>query len=54
MVGLLDEKENSDGSFSFKVEVTITNQYGAEYDAVAEGTVSGTNANPKVTNFRVN
>lgn len=54
VVGLLDEKENSDGSFSFKVEVTITNQYGAEYDAVAEGTVSGTNANPKVTNFRVN
>lgn len=53
IVGILDEKENSDGSFYFKVEVTITNAYGADYDAVAEATVSGSNANPKVTNFIV-
>ena len=52
-VGLLDEKENTDGSYYFKVEVTITNQYGAEYDAIAEGIVNGTNNNTRVTNFNV-
>ena len=53
MVGLLDEKENSDGTYTFKVEVTITNGFGAKYDAVASGVVGGSNANPNVLSFNV-
>ncbi len=53
LVGLLDEKENSDGTYTFKVEVTITNGFGAKYDAVASGVVGGSNANPNVLSFNV-
>ncbi len=53
ITGIKEERENTDGSFYIKVEVTITNEYGADYDTVAEGMVSGSNANPKVTNFSV-
>ncbi len=52
-VGLLDEKENSDGTYTFKVEVTITNDFGAEYDVVASGVVGGSNANPNVLSFNI-
>lgn len=46
------EKRN-DGSYFLKVGVTITNMYGAEYKTVAEGVVSGSDANAKVVQFYV-
>lgn len=52
-VGLIAEEQRSDGSWYFKVEVTITNAFGADYKTVAEGIVSGTDANPKVKQFYV-
>jgi hypothetical protein len=39
-VGLLDAYQTYDGFWHFKVEVTITNQYGASREATAEGVVS--------------
>ena len=53
IVGLIDAKDRDDGSVYYKVEVTITNQYGAKYDAIAEGVVSGSDTNPKVSQFKV-
>ncbi len=53
IMDLYREDEREDGSFYFQVGVTITNQYNAKYDAIAEGIVSGTNSSPKVTNFRI-
>lgn len=53
IVDLLSSEHRDDGSWYFKVGVTITNMYGAEYDTVAEGIVSGSDANPKVTQFYV-
>lgn len=50
---LIDAQDRDDGSIYYKVGVTITNQYNASYDAVAEGVVSGTDDNPKISNFRV-
>ena len=47
------EEKRTDGSYFLKVGVTITNMYGAEYKTVAEGIVSGTDANAKVTQFYV-
>lgn len=50
---LIEAEDRDDGSIYYKVGVTITNQYNASYDAVAEGIVSGTDNNPKITNFKV-
>jgi hypothetical protein len=50
---LLNAEQNSDGSWFFKVGVTITNQNGKEQDAVAEGVISGTDKEPKVDQFYV-
>lgn len=43
----------ADGSWTIKVGVTITNEYGIERKAVAEGTVGGTANKPVVTYFNV-
>lgn len=53
-LGLIAEEQRSDGSWYFKVDVKITNQYGAKRDAVAEGVVSGTTATPIVGDFHAN
>ncbi|MDD3269679.1 MAG: hypothetical protein PHX14_10185 [Syntrophomonadaceae bacterium] len=48
-----EEQSHVDGSWFFKVGVTITNQYGTKRDAIAEGTISGTTGNPTVKEFNV-
>lgn len=48
---LRSESQASDGSWWFKVGVTITNQYGTKRDTVAEGIISGNTANPIVKEF---
>ncbi|OPX92167.1 MAG: hypothetical protein A4E52_00108 [Pelotomaculum sp. PtaB.Bin013] len=53
IVGLINEEQSYDGSWFFKVDVTIKNQYGTERKAIAEGKVSGTDKNPKVDQFYV-
>ena len=53
-VGLIHEEQLDDGSWYFKVEVTIENAYGNKIDTVAEGIVSGTDASPVITQFHVN
>ena len=52
-VGLINEERRPDGSIFIKVEVTIKNMYGQEYETIAEGIVSGTDDSPKVTQFYV-
>jgi hypothetical protein len=53
IVGLINEEQFSDGSWFFKVGVTITNQYGVERKAIAEGSVKGTTENCVVDSFYV-
>lgn len=53
ILDLRNAEQYTDGSWYFKVGVTITNTYGAEYDTVAEGTVNGTDIYPVVTQFYV-
>lgn len=53
LIGLINEEQRPDGSWFIKVEVTIKNAFGTEYDTIAEGIVSGSDANPKVTQFYV-
>lgn len=50
---LRNEEQTSEGSWIFKVGVTITNQYGTKLDAIAEGTISGSTANAIVEDFYV-
>lgn len=50
-LGLINEEQRSDGSWFFKVDAKITNQYGATKSSVAEGVVSGATANPTVKDF---
>ncbi|MDO8950928.1 MAG: hypothetical protein Q8S43_04735 [Actinomycetota bacterium] len=50
-LGLINEEQRSDGSWFFKVDAKITNQYGTARSAVAEGVVSGTTASPTVRDF---
>lgn len=50
---LKNAEQNDDGSWFLKVGVTIENEYGNKLDTVAEGTVSGTDQNPKVEQFYV-
>ncbi len=49
-----EAQSHVDGSWFFKVGVTITNQYGTERNAIAEGTVGGTTGNPIIKDFYVN
>ena len=52
-VGLITHEQSEDGTWFFKVEVTIENAYGNKYKTIAEGKVSGTNNNPVVKDFYV-
>ncbi len=53
VVNLINAEQATNGTWFFKVGVTIKNQYGTEYDTIAEGVVGGTDASPKVTQFHV-
>ena len=53
VMGLINEEQIDSRTIFIKVEVTITNAYGQEYDTVAEGTVSGTDDFAAVTGFYV-
>lgn len=53
IVDNIASEQRADGSWYFKVGVTIENAYGNKRKTVAEGVVSGTNANPKVSQFYV-
>lgn len=53
VMGLINEEQIDSRTIFIKVEVTITNAYGQEYDTVAEGTVSGTDDFATVTGFYV-
>ena len=53
IVDLIDEEQSSDGSWYFKVGVTIKNQYGTEAEAIATGTVSGTDNDCSVASFDI-
>lgn len=44
-------QDKATGEWTFKVNATIKNAYGAKYDTIVEGRVAGTNDNPKVTYF---
>lgn len=48
---LRNEEQTPEGSWMFKVGVTITNQYGTKRDTIAEGIISGKTGNPKVEQF---
>jgi len=50
---LIDEEQSSDGSWYFKVGVTIKNEYGTKVDAVATGIVGGTTYDCSVVSFDV-
>lgn len=50
-LGLIHEEQRSDGSWFFKVDAKVTNQYGATRSSVAEGVVYGTTASPTVKDF---
>ncbi|RWZ54532.1 hypothetical protein EQV77_14785 [Halobacillus fulvus] len=54
ILDLRNEEQTSNGSWRFKVGVTITNQYGEKMEAVAEGLISGTTDNPTIEEFYVN
>lgn len=53
ILDLRNEEQTSEGSWIFKVGVTITNQYGTDKDTVVEGTISGSTANAIVEDFYV-
>ena len=50
---LINEEQYDDGSWYFKVGVTIKNAYGEKYDTVAEGIVYGTEIDSKVKDFYI-
>lgn len=39
-----------EGTFTFKLSATVTNQYGTDQPATIEGDVGGTDAAPTITN----
>jgi Putative peptidoglycan-binding domain-containing protein len=51
ILGLRENKQSTDGSWYFKVDVTITNQYGADRKAIAEAYIN--NTTQAVENFTV-
>ena len=53
ILDLRNEEQTPEGSWIFKVGVTITNQYGAKKDTVAEGIISGNTDNAIVKEFYV-
>lgn len=53
ITALRAEEQASDGSWFFKVGVTITNQYGTKMDTIAECKIGGTTAYPVVKDFYV-
>jgi len=53
ILDLISEEQTTEGSWTFKVGVTITNQYGTKRDTVAEGIISGNTGNPIVKEFYV-
>lgn len=53
VVGLINAEQSKDGTYYIKVEVTIENAFGNKYKTIAEGKVTGTDANPKVKDFYV-
>ena len=50
---LYNDEHSSDGSYIFKVGVTVTNSNNKSQKMIAEGIVSGTDEDPNVTNFFV-
>jgi hypothetical protein len=54
IVDLINAEQSSDGSWFFKVGVTIKNEYGTNRKATAEGKVSGTTENCVIDTFYVN
>lgn len=50
---LANEQSVADGSWYFKVNVTVTNAYGADADGVCEAKVTGTSSSPVVQEFSV-
>lgn len=44
-------QDKTTGEWFFKVNATVTNGFGAKYDTIIEGRVSGTNDSPQVTYF---
>lgn len=50
---LYNSAERNDGSYYFKVGVTITNVYGTKYNAIAEGIVNKNGDNLAVTYFNI-
>jgi len=53
ILDLINEEQTPEGSWLFKVGVTITNQYGTKQDTVAEGIISGNTDNQIVKEFYV-
>ncbi|MCM0648411.1 hypothetical protein NBE98_08495 [Clostridium swellfunianum] len=53
IVDLRNEEQTPEGSWIFKVGVTITNQNGTKKDAITEGIISGNTNNPIVKEFNV-
>ncbi len=53
IMDLINAEQYSDGSWFFKVGVTIKTIYGTEFDTIAEGMVSGSDAYPTVIQFYV-
>lgn len=53
LLKLWGEQQSADGSWSFKVGVKITNQYGESREAIAEGIISGTTDKPIIKQFLV-
>lgn len=54
ILDLRNEEQTPEGSWVFKVGVTITNQYGVKKETIAEGLISGKTDNPIVKEFYVN
>lgn len=52
LTGVITEEQSYDGSWFFKVEVTITNEYGTKQKVIAEGTIN--NITKSVEGFNVN
>jgi len=51
ILGKIAEENRADGSWWFKVEVTVKNEFNAKRDVVVECTVAGTTDAPVVTDF---
>ena len=52
-LGEIAREPKDEDTWFLKYEVTVTNEYGAKRDTVAEAYVTGTDDNPQVTYFLV-